>query len=175
MTFALGTASKAKLVGVHPIIRGVVLRAIEISEQDFTVYEGPRTIERQRKLVASGSSKTLDSMHIPQSDRTGKSKTVYGHAVDLVPWIDGEPRWEWKPCFKIAVAVDQAATEQGVAQLFCWGGVWDKWMSQYGGNAVNIEAEVAAYTARTIARKKAAGKVPTVFLDGPHYQIGRLG
>jgi hypothetical protein len=40
MTYALGNASKAKLIGVHPIIRSVVLRAIVISAQDFTVYEG---------------------------------------------------------------------------------------------------------------------------------------
>jgi peptidoglycan L-alanyl-D-glutamate endopeptidase CwlK len=166
MTYSLGTASKAKLVGVHPIIRGVVLRAIEISSQDFTVYEGVRTLERQRKLVAAGASKTLNSMHIPQKDRAGRSQDILGHAVDLVPWIDGEPRWEWGPCFAIAAAVDKAATEQGVAQLFCWGGVWDRWLSQYGGTPENMKAEVAAYAARHPGPD---------FVDGPHYQIGRLG
>jgi peptidoglycan L-alanyl-D-glutamate endopeptidase CwlK len=165
MTYALGTASKAKLAGVHPIIRGVVLRAIQISAQDFTVYEGIRTIERQKKLVASGASKTLNSMHIPQKDRTGGSQDILGHAVDLVPWIDGEPRWEWGPCFAIATAVDKAATEQGVAQLFCWGGVWDRWLSQYGGTPENMKAEVAAYAARHPGPD---------FVDGPHCQIGRL-
>jgi peptidoglycan L-alanyl-D-glutamate endopeptidase CwlK len=166
MTYRLGDASKEKLVGVHPIIRGVVLRAIALTEQDFGVFEGVRTTERQRKLVASGASKTLNSMHIPQIDRTGRTKEVLGHAVDLVPWIDGQFRWEWGPCFKIAVAVDRAATEQNVAQLFCWGGVWDRWLSQYGGNAANMGQAVQQYAARHPGPD---------FVDGPHYQIGRLG
>lgn len=166
MAYALGKRSKETLVGVHPIIRGVVLRAIEITTQDFSVYEGLRTIERQRKLVAAGASKTLNSMHIPQKDRTGKTTDVLGHAVDLVPWIDGQPRWEWGPCFAIADAVDKAAREQDVAQLFCWGGVWDRWLSSYGGSPENMKEAVAAYTVRH------AGKD---FIDGPHYQIGRLG
>jgi peptidoglycan L-alanyl-D-glutamate endopeptidase CwlK len=149
MTFALGSASKTHLIGVHPILRGVVLRAIEISEQDFGVYERVRTLDRQRKLPASGASKTLDSMHIPRRDVTGKSSDQLGHAVDLVPWIDGQFRWEWEPCFRIAAAVDRAATEQNVAQLICWGGVWDRWLSQYGGTADNMRVEVAAYGARS--------------------------
>jgi hypothetical protein len=50
--------------------------------------------------------------------------------------------------FAIAAAVNKAATEQGVAQLFCWGGVWDRWLSQYGGTPENMKTEVAAYAAR---------------------------
>jgi peptidoglycan L-alanyl-D-glutamate endopeptidase CwlK len=120
MTFSLGNTSKTNLIGVHPILRGVVLRAIEISDQDFGVYEGVRTIERQRKLVASGANKTFDSMHIPRRAVTGKTADQLGQAVDLVPWIDGQFRWEWEPCFRIAAAIDRGATEQNVAQLICW-------------------------------------------------------
>jgi peptidoglycan L-alanyl-D-glutamate endopeptidase CwlK len=164
--FVLGSKSLAKLEGVHPIIVAVVKRAIEITTQDFGVYEGVRTLERQKKLVESGASKTLNSMHIPRNVTVNALPGPLGHAVDLVPWIDGEFRWEWGPCFAIATAVDLAATEQGVAQMFCWGGVWDRWLSQYGGNAANMQAEVAAYTKRHPGPD---------FVDGPHYQIGRLG
>jgi peptidoglycan L-alanyl-D-glutamate endopeptidase CwlK len=166
MAFALGNASKQKLVGVHPIIARVVERAIQISEQDFGVFEGVRTLERQKKLVAAGASKTLRSMHIPQKDMTGASAEVYGHAVDLVPWIDGQFRWEWGPCYAIAAAMDAAATEQGVAQRFCWGGVWDRWLSDYGGNSFNMKQAVLLYQARHPGPD---------FVDGPHFQIGRLG
>ena len=164
--YALGTQSKNNLIGVHPILRGVVQRAIEITAQDFGVFEGCRTLERQKKLVAAHASKMLDSMHIPQVDRATGTKTVLGHAVDLVPWIDGQFRWEWGPCFEIARAVDAAATEQGVAQHLCWGGVWDRWLNTYGGSAANMKAAVSDYTVRH--------KGPD-FVDGPHYQISRLG
>lgn len=167
MAFVLGSKSLANLEGVHPVLVKIVKRAIEITEQDFGVYEGVRTIERQRKLVASGASKTLNSMHIPGPDRLStKIGGIIGHAVDLVPWIDGQFRWEWGPCFKIACAVDRAATEQLVADSVCWGGVWDRWLSQYGDSAEAMKAEVDAYSRRHPGPD---------FVDGPHYQVGRLG
>ncbi len=160
--FKLGTKSLNNLEGVHPILAALVQHAITISDQDFGVYEGLRTIERQRKLVASGASKTLRSMHLKQVDCYG-SGNEYGHAVDLVPWIDGQFRWEWGPCYRIAVAVDAAATALGHADKVCWGGVWDKWMANYGGDMARA---VKDYTVRHSGPD---------FIDGPHYQVGRLG
>jgi peptidoglycan L-alanyl-D-glutamate endopeptidase CwlK len=40
----------------------------------------------------------MNSRHLIRSDG-------FGHAVDLVPWINGKPRWEWKPIYHIAAAV----------------------------------------------------------------------
>lgn len=166
--FQLGQKSKSNLVGVHPLLRAVVMRAIEVTQQDFTVFEGPRTLERQKKLVASGASKTLKSMHIPQPDVYGKAGTVT-HAVDLVPWIDGQPRWEWGPTYVIAAAVRQAAEEQGVTDKLNWGGVWDRWMSDLAPGADAMKKAVNAY----VDRRRAAGR--SAFIDGPHFQIGRMG
>src|SRR4051812_14660934 len=114
MTYTLGPASIAHLKGVHPSLVKCVHRAIELTEQDFSVYEGLRTVARQVVLVHQGFSKTMDSQHIPQPDG-------FGHAVDLVPWIQGHPVWDWDGCYKIAMAMDAAATEQGVAAHIRWG------------------------------------------------------
>jgi peptidoglycan LD-endopeptidase CwlK len=155
--FTLGQTSLTRLHGVHSSLVAVVQRAIQLTVQDFTVFEGLRTPERQRKLVAAGASKTMDSYHLPQHDGLG-------HAVDLVPWIDGQPRWEWKPIFNIALAVDQAATELGVADHIVWGGVWDRNLAQIGGSAAKMEAEVHAYGVRHPGPD---------FIDGPHFQFRR--
>ena len=153
MTYSLGAQSRAKLVGVDRKLVGVVNAAITVSAQDFTVYEGLRTVERQKKLVATGASKTMNSMHIKQADG-------FGHAVDLVPWIDGEPRWEWGPIYEIARAVRQAAIQQGVALR--WGGVWDKALADLPADRAGIQAAVAAYCARHPGPD---------FIDGPHFEI----
>lgn len=76
--YQLGKTSLQRLDGVHPNLVRVVRRAIEITAQDFSVNEGLRTLERQRRLVASGASQTLNSKHLKQADG-------FGHAVDLVP------------------------------------------------------------------------------------------
>ncbi|MBU3742387.1 MAG: M15 family metallopeptidase, partial [Candidatus Kapabacteria bacterium] len=101
-TFVLGKGSLKELKGVHPDLVKVVKRAIVLTTQDFTVHDGLRTIEEQREYVARGASTTLTSRHLT------------GHAVDLVPYINGKLRWEWPPIYAIAEAVRTAAVELDV-------------------------------------------------------------
>lgn len=107
MSYKLSHRSKQRLSGVHPDLVAVVKRAIEITEQDFAVTEGIRHIERQRQLVATGKSTTMNSRHLT------------GHAVDLVPW---PVSWDWEHFYPIADAMKQAAEELGVDLE--WGGDW---------------------------------------------------
>tara|TARA_E500000318_G_scaffold108013_1_gene118124 strand:- start:82 stop:399 length:318 start_codon:yes stop_codon:yes gene_type:complete len=85
----------------------VVKRAIEISEQDFSVIEGIRNINRQRELVKSGASTTMNSRHLT------------GHAVDIAPYPIS---WEWEYFYPIADAMKQAAEELDIDLE--WGGDW---------------------------------------------------
>lgn len=115
MTYKLGTRSKLRLRNVHPKLRAVVERAIEITECDFTVLEGLRTEKRQKQLVASGASRTMKSYHLKQA-------TGYAHAVDLGAWVGNHVRWDWPLYHKIAEAMKQAAKELDVP--LTWGGDW---------------------------------------------------
>lgn len=149
MTFKLGAKSLAELKGVHPDLARVVKRAIQITEQDFTVNDGVRTIEEQRRYVKLGYSKTMKSRHLG------------GGAVDLAPYMDGKIRFEWAAIWPIAAAMSKAAKELGVE--LTWGAVWDRRMSEYKSDSVTaLKAEVERYK----VRHKGSD-----FLDGPHYQI----
>ena len=125
----LGSASVAKLNGVHPALRGVILAAAERSRQPFAVIEGLRTKERQAQLVKSGASKTMNSRHIT------------GHAVDLWPLdaygrslpsdaafkrgsaeAKAADRALWAGLRSIAEIVKAVADERGIA--IEWGGDW---------------------------------------------------
>ena len=107
MPYQLGQRSLQNLSGVHPDLVAVVKRAIELTEQDFTVIEGIRNIDRQRKLYRTGKSKTLNSRHLT------------GHAVDISPWPIS---WEWEEFYPIEEAMKQAASELDVDLE--WGGDW---------------------------------------------------
>jgi len=85
----------------------VVKRAIEITKQDFSVIEGIRSVERQRELLKSGASTTMNSRHIT------------GHAVDLAPY---PVSWDWEYFYPIADAMKQAA--EGLDVDLEWGGDW---------------------------------------------------
>lgn len=148
--FKFGQSSEKELVGVDSRLVRVTRRALEICEQDFLVFDGLRTQAEQQMLVKRGMSKTLNSKHL------------VGLAVDLVPYIDGKPTWDWLGCAKIAFAVDRAAMEQGVDHLITWGGAWDRQLNDFGGSLEKYMAEVELY------KKRHAGKD---FIDGPHFQI----
>jgi peptidoglycan LD-endopeptidase CwlK len=107
MGYSLGKRSLDNLVGIHPDLVSVVERAIEITEQDFTVIEGLRSVERQRELLNSGKSTTMNSRHIT------------GHAVDICPW---PVSWDWDEFYPIADAMKQAASELDIDLQ--WGGDW---------------------------------------------------
>ncbi|MBT6472544.1 MAG: M15 family metallopeptidase [Candidatus Marinimicrobia bacterium] len=100
--FKLSRRSKKKLIGVDEGLQSVVKRAIEITEIDFGVTEGVRSLERQQKLFDRGASKTMRSRHLT------------GMAVDLVAYIGTEVRWDWPLYHKLADAMKVAASELGV-------------------------------------------------------------
>jgi len=95
------------LEGVHPDLVAVVKLAITLTEQDFSVGEGLRSVERQKTLVAAGKSTTMNSRHIT------------GHAVDLFPY---PVSWDWKYFHPIADAMKQAAQTLNIDLQ--WGGDW---------------------------------------------------
>lgn len=101
--YKLGARSKQRLKGVHDDLVKVVERAIEITTVDFTVLEGLRDPDRQKTLMESGASQTLNSRHIT------------GHAVDLGAWVDNQVDWSWPLYHKIATAMKEAAKELDVA------------------------------------------------------------
>ena len=107
MTYRLSQRSMQNLSGVHPDLVAVVKRAIEITEQDFSVIEGIRNIDRQRKLVAQGKSQTMNSRHLT------------GHAVDIAPY---PLSWDWEYFYPIADAMKEAAEELDIPLR--WGGNW---------------------------------------------------
>lgn len=100
------------LKGIHPDLRRVIDRALQDGPLDFIVIEGLRTMQRQRELVASGASKTMNSRHLT------------GHAVDLLPIGKDGPAFDWPLYDKLGPAVKAAADAEGVE--IEWGGDWTK-------------------------------------------------
>jgi peptidoglycan L-alanyl-D-glutamate endopeptidase CwlK len=120
--YVIGEGSWNQLIGVHPELGFMVTEAIKITPVDFTVFDGIRTEVEQSKLVASGASKTMDSYHL------------YGLAVDLVPWINGQPRWEIDPTKRIVTACKQVIKTHGLDidnGWDLWG--WDMYHFQLTG------------------------------------------
>ena len=98
------------MAGVRPELVAIASRALDLSTVDFGVTEGLRSEARQRELVASGASQTMNSRHLT------------GHALDVVAYVGGTVSWDWPLYDRIAVAMKSAAEELGVP--IEWGGDW---------------------------------------------------
>lgn len=154
--FKFGAASEKELVGVDPALVRVTRRALVLSKQDFTVNDGIRTVEEQKRYVAQGVSKTMDSKHLR------------GKAVDLVPFIDGKLRWWWPQIYHIAAAMHTAAKELGVSGIY-WGAVWDTPLTDLAKGVTDMELLADALRREGLAyNARHPGKD---FPDGPHFEI----
>ncbi len=109
-TFKLSQRSLERLQGVHPDLVAVVKKAITLTKVDFTVGEGLRSLETQKKYLAEGKSKTLQSRHL------------YGCAVDLWAYVDGHTIWSFPLYEKIAEAMRGASANLNIPII--WGGSW---------------------------------------------------
>jgi len=160
--FVLSQTSKNEFHNVHPKLRQCVELAIKYSLVDFRVNQGERTILEQADAFKRGTTRTMKSKHLLQSDG-------FVWAVDLVAMMNGKVSWNFDDYYYIARAMDRAATELGIAGHIRWGAVWDRVLSDFGVEANNDKVAIRkAYLAAIEAYKKRhAG---SDFLDGPHFE-----
>jgi len=149
MTFKLSNRSLSKLEGVHDDMVRVVSRAIELTEVDFGVIQGLRTLEEQEALVAKGASQTMKSKHLD------------GLAVDLMAYVGGRGVWELNVYDEVADAMKAAAIEEGVAVR--WGAAWHiDDIREWDGS---MEDAMNAY----VDLRRSQGRRP--FIDAPHFEL----
>ena len=149
MAFKLSNTSLSKLEGVNDDMVRVVSRAIELTEVDFAVIQGLRTLEEQKALVAKGASQTMKSKHLD------------GLAVDLMAYVGGRGVWELNVYDEVADAMKAAAIEEGVALR--WGAAWHiDDIREWDGS---MEDAMNAY----VDLRRSQGKRP--FIDAPHFEL----
>tara|TARA_R110000803_G_scaffold90353_1_gene157671 strand:- start:1674 stop:2123 length:450 start_codon:yes stop_codon:yes gene_type:complete len=148
MSFKLSERSLDRLNGVDQNLVDVVKRAINLTEIDFGVSEGLRTLERQKELVEKGASQTL------------KSKHISGMAVDLVAYIGPRVSWELKVYDDIADAIRQASKELEVT--IRWGAAWHKNLTDSDMTSEDLMNEY-------IDLRRSQSRRP--FIDAPHFEL----
>jgi peptidoglycan L-alanyl-D-glutamate endopeptidase CwlK len=149
MTFKLSQRSLNRLEGLDPKLVSVVKRAIELTDIDFGVTQGLRTIEEQKALVASGASKTMNSKHLD------------GRAVDVVAYLGSRISWEVSLYDNIANAFKAAAKELDVE--IRWGAAW------HIPNIVEFDGTMEDAMNEYIDLRRSQGRRP--FIDAPHFEL----
>lgn len=109
----LNATSISRLRGVDSNLIALAKKAREISPIPFEITEGLRTKERQRYLVKTGKSRTMNSYHLR------------GKAMDFVAMPGGKVSWDLKD-YKTIVekAFKPAAKALGLTDRIVYGVYW---------------------------------------------------
>jgi len=133
----LGKKSLETLKGVHPDLVEVIKESIKECPVDFTVFSGVRTLAEQKHLYSLGRTVKnpdgYDKVKKPLGNIVTKADGVktksnhqvkadgLGHAVDLVPYIDGKLDWNTTANYKI-ISAHILATAKCLGINVAWGG-----------------------------------------------------
>ena len=156
--FKLSKRSLGSLEGVNEGLVKVVKRAIQLTEMDFVVIEGVRTLERQKELLADNKTQTLDSKHIT------------GNAVDLLALPTPEGSWNWLDYGPIALAMGLAAVEFNIP--IRWGAAWntkDIRILALEGEEGKPHITPTELVNRYVKAKKVGNRKP--FIDAVHFEV----
>jgi peptidoglycan L-alanyl-D-glutamate endopeptidase CwlK len=109
----LNATSTRRMAGVDPRLVQLAKTAREISPIPFEITEGLRDRERQRYLVRTGKSRTMNSYHLR------------GKAIDFVAMPGGKVSWDLKD-YKTIVekAFKPAAKKLGLTDVITYGLYW---------------------------------------------------
>jgi len=84
-----------------------------INHVDIRIVEGIRTVERQKELVATGKSKTMNSKHLK------------GLAIDFVPMKGLDVSYNINDCVYVAGIIKGIASQMQIGCKIRLGADWD--------------------------------------------------
>lgn len=114
----LSKQSLDKLASCDTRLQKVIKRAAELSDIDFGVAEGGRTIEHQRQLFAEGKTK-LDGV-----TQFSKHNHLPSSAVDIYGYVNGKINYSTEVMSYLAGVILTIGKEMGIEMI--WGGNWDR-------------------------------------------------
>ena len=155
MAFKLSRRSLDRLEGIDDRLQAVVKMAITLTDTDFGVVQGMRTLDEQKELVAKGASRTL------------KSKHLEGKAFDIMAYVNSRASWELNLYDNLADAIKEAAINLNVP--ICWGAAWATPQAPYPMDIRKWEGTMEEAMNAYIDLRRSQGKRP--FIDGPHFEL----
>ncbi len=121
--YKFGNTSKSRLQTCHKDIQLIMDEAIKITNVDFGIAEGYRSIEKQQQYFKEGKSK-IDGV-----SKKGKHNYSPSLAVDIYPYFENGAKWDNEHLSYLSGiihAVSEILFADGkISHKVRWGGNWD--------------------------------------------------
>lgn len=120
--------SAERLATCDPYIQKVLNKAIEISEVDFGIAQGERTVAQQQQYFDEGKSRvnpqnySAEELPLKGFHITNEIYTKSG-AVDIYAYYNGAAQWDSKHLTYLAGII--MAVDGMMENKMKWGGNWD--------------------------------------------------
>lgn len=121
--YEFSNTSKKRLSTCHDDLQKIMNEAIKVTNVDFGIAEGHRSIKLQKKYYNQGKSK-IDGVN-----RKGKHNYDPSLAVDIYAYFDGEAQWDHETMSYLAgifYTVAEYLYRKGeITHKIRWGGNWN--------------------------------------------------
>lgn len=135
--YKLGNKSNLNLKTCNSDLQLVIKESIKISEVDFSVVQGSRTVEQQQEYFDNNKSNvnpkaysTLEELFKKGKHLTDDDIRKLSDAVDLCAYVNGKANWEDRYLCYIGGVVTSTAKrlylEGRIKKEIRWGGNWDR-------------------------------------------------
>lgn len=123
MGYNFSGTSRRRLETCHKDLQMIMNVAISVSDIDFGIAEGHRSIEDQQRYFNEGKSK-IDGIN-----KLSKHNYTPSMAVDIYPYFDGGAKWEKEHSSYLAGLIhgvsEMLFKEKLIEHKIRWGGNWD--------------------------------------------------
>jgi peptidoglycan L-alanyl-D-glutamate endopeptidase CwlK len=121
--YTFGRTSIEKLNTCHDDLKLIMNEAVSVSDVDFGISEGHRSIELQQKYFNEGKSQ-IDGVN-----KKGKHNYTPALAADIFPYVDNKANYDNEHLSYLAGlihGVSEMLLKQGrISHRVRWGGNWD--------------------------------------------------
>jgi peptidoglycan L-alanyl-D-glutamate endopeptidase CwlK len=121
--FRFGKTSKERLSTCHSDMQLIMNEAIKITNVDFGIAEGHRSIEKQQQYFKEDKSK-IDGI-----SKKGKHNYIPSLAVDIYPYFENCAKWDNEHLSYLSGIIHAVSemlfTSGKITHKIRWGGNWD--------------------------------------------------
>ena len=125
MNYNFGNRSKTKLASCHKDLQIIAEESLKVSQVDFGISEGHRSVEKQLEYYNTGKSK-IDGIK-----KKGKHNYSPSMAFDIYAYVSGQSKLSYNITYLsylggvITATAKRLLHEGRISHKARWGGNWD--------------------------------------------------
>lgn len=123
--FKFGATSSQRLSNCHKDIITVMNEVIKVTDIDFGIACGYRSVKEQQELYNQGRNKAGAIVtYVDGIKMKSKHNAIPSLAVDIYAYVDGKATWDEKYLYYLGGVIMLIAKQKNITLR--WGGNWDR-------------------------------------------------